>query len=70
MREGCDRGGARRDGAKFAVLARYTHEENPLATEDSEQLPGVLSTKVLGIKRSKRCHRLPVEQRHSIVLAT
>ena len=43
MKEGRGRGGGRPDGAKFAVLARYTHEKNPFATEHPEQFTGILS---------------------------
>ena len=70
MREGRGRGGARRDGANFAVLAGNTYEENSFGTQDSEELSGVLGTKVFDVKRAKRCHHLPVEQYHAIVLAT
>ena len=70
MREGCGRGGARRDGANFAVLARYTHEKNPFATEHPEQFIGILSAKVLRVEGTKRCHYLPIVQNHSVVSAT
>ena len=70
MKEGRGRGGGRRDGAKFAVLARYTHEKNPFATEHPEQFTGILSAKVLRVEGAKRCHCLPVVQNHSVVVAT
>ena len=70
MKEGRGRGGGRCDGAEFAILTRYSHEKNPLATEHPKQFTGILSAEILRVECTKRCHRLPIVQDHSVVVAT